>query len=319
MVNYFINLSFIIIYLKINIKYLLKMLSKKYHNFHIVNPSPWPLTSSIGVLALTFGLVLLFHNYQKGFVICLFGLFLLVSSMALWWRDVIREATFEGNHTKIVKKGLKIGMILFIVSEIMFFFSFFWAYFHSSLSPSIEIGSVWPPRGIDAFSPWQIPLLNTVILVSSGASITWTHSAIIKNNRLEVVNSFLITLFFAIFFTLLQLYEYTQATFDISDGIYGSIFFMSTGFHGFHVIIGTIFILVCLVRYLKHHFTSRRHLGFECAAWYWHFVDVVWLFLYIAVYWWGNEIIYDIPFFKVSNILLLMDEKFLSFFLTFNL
>ncbi len=279
------------------------MSSVKYHNFHLVNPSPWPLITSFGSFGVTYGSVLILHFFEKGLQIFSYGSSLFFSGIMCWWRDVVREATFEGHHTKIVQQGLKIGMVLFIISEVMFFFSFFWAYFHSSLSPSIVLGSVWPPRGIDAFRPWGIPLLNTIVLLSSGLTITWVHLSILIDKFKDGIESFLYTLTLAILFTVLQLYEYTEAKFNISDSVYGSIFFMSTGFHGFHVIVGTIFILVCFIRYLKKHFTKKRHLGFECAAWYWHFVDVVWLFLYIAVYYWGNEVKFKIFFFSSDNLL----------------
>jgi cytochrome c oxidase subunit 3 len=212
----------------------------------------------------------------------------LISVLALWWRDVIREATFEGAHTGIVQKNHKFVFVLFIVSDIMFFFAFFWAFFHSSLSPVIEIGCVWPPAGIEPFNPWKVPLLNTIILLTSGLTITVCHYALLLGKVEYCLGSFARTIFLAILFTLVQLYEYRSATFSISDGIYGSTFFMATGFHGFHVLIGTIFITVCFIRFLGGHFTRTHHVGFECAAWYWHFVDVVWLFLFVVVYWWGG-------------------------------
>ncbi len=177
-------------------------------------------------------------------------------------------------------------MVLFIVSEIMFFFAFFWAYFHSSLVPTIEIGSIWPPAGIEVFNPWGVPLLNTFLLLLSGLTITYAHHALLLGYYFYVKDGLLMTVFLAILFTLFQGYEYFEAPFSIADGIYGSTFFMATGFHGFHVIIGTTFIVVCLFRI--HHFTREHHVGFEAAAWYWHFVDVVWLFLFVSIYWWGS-------------------------------
>jgi cytochrome c oxidase subunit 3 len=208
--------------------------------------------------------------------------------MVIWWRDVIRESTFQGHHTLAVQVGLRYGMILFIVSEIMFFFAFFWAFFHSSLAPTIEIGAVWPPAGVQVLDPWAIPFLNTVILLSSGISVTWAHHAIIAGYRQQTTISLIITIVLAIVFTALQVVEYFEAPFTISDSIYATTFFLATGFHGFHVFIGTLFIAVALVRHLKFHFTTTRHFGFEAAAWYWHFVDVVWLFLFVAIYWWGG-------------------------------
>ena len=181
------------------------------------------------------------------------------------------------------------GMILFILSEVMFFFGFFWAFFHSALAPTPEIGSVWPPQGIEVINAWGIPLLNTIILLTSGATITWAHHAIVAGNRRNAIIGFVLTLTLAVFFTMLQLFEYLEASFTISDSVYGSTFYMATGFHGIHVIVGTIFIAVAFVRLLQHHFTQEHHFGFEAAAWYWHFVDVVWLFLFVVIYWWGGN------------------------------
>nr|YP_009743854.1 cytochrome c oxidase subunit III [Barbourion lemaii]QIE12612.1 cytochrome c oxidase subunit III [Barbourion lemaii] len=257
-----------------------------YHPYHLVDFSPWPLTGAIGVMTLVTGMVKWFHNFNMNLLIL--GYIITIMTMFQWWRDVSREGTFQGKHTILVTKGLRWGMILFIVSEILFFLSFFWAFFHSSLSPNIEIGANWPPIGIYSFNPFQIPLLNTIILISSGVSVTWSHHAIMENNFSQSMQGLFLTIFLGIYFTILQAYEYLEATFSIADSIYGSTFFMATGFHGLHVIIGTMFLIVCLIRQLNKHFSSNHHFGFEAAAWYWHFVDVVWLFLYISIYWWGN-------------------------------
>jgi len=208
-----------------------------------------------------------------------------------WFYDIIIEGTFEGKHTLKVQDGLRLGMILFIVSEVMFFVSFFWAYFHSSLAPSIFIGGVWPPAGIQPLNPLHLPLLNTIILLTSGASVTVVHYAMCYPGGSKWIKAnyyLLITVLLGVLFTLFQLYEYKHAPFSIIDNIYGSVFYMSTGFHGFHVLIGTVFLFVCFLRMINHHFMSDHHVGFEAAAWYWHFVDVVWLFLYLMVYWWGS-------------------------------
>ena len=258
------------------------------HTFHLVDQSPWPLVGSISALTLTNGAVLYFHSFKTGGFTLVLGFVMVLYTMFVWWRDVIREGTFEGHHTKVVQKGLRYGMILFIVSEVMFFFAFFWAFFASSLAPTVEIGSIWPPEGIHPFNPWDVPLLNTIILLSSGATVTWAHHAIITGLRYEGIYGLIATIFLALIFTGLQAYEYKEASFDISDGIYGSTFYMATGFHGFHVIVGTTFLAVCLVRLIKYHFTTKHHFGFEAAAWYWHFVDVVWLFLFVSIYWWGT-------------------------------
>jgi heme/copper-type cytochrome/quinol oxidase subunit 3 len=258
------------------------------HPYHLVDPSPWPMFISASLLVLMLGLVLYFHSYRFGFLIFLFGLVFVCFSLIVWWRDIIREATFRGLHTIKVSSGLRIGMALFIVSEIMFFFSFFWAFFHSSLSPSIEIGCVWPPKGLNVLDPFAVPMLNTVILLTSGATVTFAHYCLQLENRINCIYGFVITIVLAIIFTMFQVYEYLNASFSISDGIYGTTFFLSTGFHGLHVIIGTIFLTVCFSRFLLYHFTPRHHLGFEFAAWYWHFVDVVWLFLFLFIYVWGS-------------------------------
>jgi len=259
------------------------------HGYHLVNASPWPLLTSVALFGLTIGGVLNFHFFSKGSLLLLLSFFFVIFCAVLWWRDVIREGTAEGFHSSYVQKGLRYGMLLFILSEVMFFLGFFWAFFHSSLAPSIEIGSIWPPVGISVFSPWRVPLLNTLVLLLSGASITWAHYALICKKKEEAIHSILVTICLALFFTGLQLAEYYEAPYRISDGVYGSTFYMATGFHGFHVIIGTIFIIVCFYRYIAGHFTPEHHFGFEAAAWYWHFVDVVWLFLYISIYYWGNK------------------------------
>jgi len=191
-------------------------------------------------------------------------------------------------YTHIVIKGLKWGIILFITSEVLFFFSFFWAFFHSSLSPTFETGLLWPPTGISPFNAFQVPLLNTIILLSSGVSVTWAHHAILENNFSQTFQSLMITIFLGVYFTSLQALEYWEASFSFSDSVYGSTFFIATGFHGIHVIIGTTFLLICWVRHSSRLFSRTHHFGFEAAAWYWHFVDVVWLFLYISIYWWGS-------------------------------
>nr|AID21710.1 cytochrome c oxidase subunit III [Hellula undalis] len=256
------------------------------HPYHLVDYSPWPLTGAIGVLTLVTGMVKWFHNFNMNLLIL--GYIIVLLTMYQWWRDICREGTFQGKHTILVTKGLRWGMILFIVSEIFFFISFFWAFFHSSLSPNIEIGAMWPPLSITPFNPFQIPLLNTIILITSGVTVTWAHHAIMENNHSQMTQGLFFTIILGIYFTILQAYEYLEAPFTIADSIYGSTFFMATGFHGLHVMIGTIFLMICLIRHINNHFSSNHHFGFEASAWYWHFVDVVWLFLYISIYWWGN-------------------------------
>nr|NP_976144.1 cytochrome c oxidase subunit III [Tricholepidion gertschi]AAO40214.1 cytochrome oxidase subunit 3 [Tricholepidion gertschi] len=256
------------------------------HPYHLVNQSPWPLTGALGAMTMLTGLIQWFHQYQT--MLLMMGTLLTILTMIQWWRDITREGTFQGLHTYPVTLGLRWGMILFIVSEIMFFISFFWAFFHSSLSPSMEIGSYWPPLGISPFNPMQIPLLNTAILLASGITVTWAHHSLMENNYNQTAQGLSMTVILGLYFTVLQAFEYMEAPFTIADAIYGSTFFVATGFHGLHVIIGTTFLSVCLARHIKYHFSSNHHFGFEAAAWYWHFVDVVWLFLYISIYWWGS-------------------------------
>nr|YP_010946679.1 cytochrome c oxidase subunit III [Malaccina discoidalis]WGO57397.1 cytochrome c oxidase subunit III [Malaccina discoidalis] len=262
------------------------MMNKTNHPYHLVEQSPWPLTGALGSMIMMIGIIKWFHQFNNNLM--LLGMSIMLLTMIQWWRDITRESTYQGMHTNFVIKGLRWGMILFIISEVFFFISFFWAFFHSSLSPTIEIGSTWPPMGIIPFNPIQIPLLNTTILLSSGVTVTWAHHSLLENNFNQALQGLFFTIMLGIYFTILQGYEYIEAPFTITDSIYGSTFFMATGFHGIHVIIGTTFLLICLLRHLFLHFSSFHHFGFEAAAWYWHFVDVVWLFLYISIYWWGN-------------------------------
>lgn len=256
------------------------------HAYHIVNPSPWPLTGAISALLLTSGLVIWFH--YNSITLLSLGLLANILTIYQWWRDIIREGTYQGHHTPIVQKGLRYGIILFIISEVFFFAGFFWAFYHSSLVPTHDLGGCWPPTGITPLNPLEVPLLNTSVLLASGVSITWAHHSLIEGNRNHINQALLITILLGLYFTILQASEYFETSFSISDGIYGSTFFIATGFHGLHVIIGSTFLIVCLLRQLKFHFTSKHHFGFEAAAWYWHFVDVVWLFLYVSIYWWGS-------------------------------
>lgn len=261
---------------------------KTKHSFHLVDPSPWPLLASLGAFMLTIGAVLYMQNFYGGSQLLKTGLITILFVMYTWWRDIIREATYEDQHTYAVQRGLRLGMILFIVSEIMFFFAFFWAFFHSSLSPTFNIGGVWPPQAITPIETSGIPLTNTFFLLSSGATVTWAHHAIIVRAKKHALIGLGLTLVLAVLFTGLQGLEYYDAPFSISDSVFGSCFYMTTGFHGFHVFVGTISLLVAFIRIVLNHFTCTHHFGFESAAWYWHFVDVVWLFLFVTVYWWGG-------------------------------
>nr|AMW67857.1 cytochrome c oxidase subunit III [Nevrorthus apatelios] len=256
------------------------------HPFHLVDYSPWPLTGALGALVTTSGLISWFHQYSM--TILILGNVITLLTMYQWWRDITREGTYQGLHTYIVTLGLRWGMILFIVSEIFFFISFFWAFFHSSLSPAVELGATWPPLGIIPFNPIQIPLLNTTILLSSGITVTWAHHSLMEGNHTQTIQGLFFTVVLGIYFSMLQAFEYIEAPFSMADSVYGSTFFIATGFHGLHVLIGTTFLLICLIRQIYSHFSPNHHFGFEAAAWYWHFVDVVWLFLYISIYWWGS-------------------------------
>jgi cytochrome c oxidase subunit III len=271
------------------------MAGAKNHQYHILPPSVWPLVGSVAALALTGGGVMWMHDHPYGPFIVGLGALGVLFTMFSWWADVIREA-HSGDHTPIVQLHLRYGMILFIASEVMFFLAWFWAFFNAALfPPAVEsVGGVFPPEGMHVLDPFGWPLLNTLILLCSGTTVTWAHHALIHNDRRGLINGLWATIALGLLFTAIQAYEYAHAPFlfvgTVEEGanIYGSTFMMATGFHGAHVIIGRIFLIVCLVRAYKGHFTPQQHFGFEAAAWYWHFVDVVWLFLFIWVYVWGG-------------------------------
>ena len=261
------------------------------HPYHLVNPSPWPLVGAAAALLTAVGLILLMHDITPWLVPL--GFLGIVLTMFLWWRDVIQEAEGSHDHTPIVVIGLRYGMLLFILSEVMFFFAFFWAWFDVAFMYDdprqvlrLEVtGGHWPPDSIQTFDPFDVPFLNTLILLLSGTTVTWAHHALREGNRQDFIRGLSLTVALGVCFTGFQAYEYAHAAFGFTDTIYASTFFMATGFHGFHVLIGTIFLAVCLGRGLANHFTQDRHFGLEAAAWYWHFVDVVWLFLFICIYW----------------------------------
>lgn len=255
------------------------------HPFHLVDPSPWPLVTSGSLLILAIGGVLFMHG--KGSLPFYIGLGMLLASAFFWWRDVIRESNTPGIYTPQVEQGLRSGMVLFIASEVMFFAGFFWAYFHAALSPVEATGHMWPPKGIKTFDPFHLPYFNTLLLLLSGTTVTWAHHALLEGKRKEVLQGLGLTVALGVTFSIVQAIEYAHAAFALKDGIYPSTFFLATGFHGVHVIIGTIFLAVCWFRAWRGEFTEKHHVGFEAAAWYWHFVDVVWLFLFVSIYWWG--------------------------------
>ena len=258
------------------------------HPFHLVSPSIWPINTSfsLGCLALSAGLSM--HSFNISSTVVYVALITVIFSMLLWFRDVTIEATYLGDHTLAVQKGLSLGFILFVISEGLFFLAIFWAFFHSALTPTVELGTEWPPLGIEPVNPFELPLLNTVILLASGSTITYSHHYLIQGNRGQALYGLLSTVILAIIFTIFQEVEYNVSSFTISDGAFGACFFFGTGFHGLHVIIGTIFLFIGFFRMFSYHFTDNHHLGLESGILYWHFVDIVWLFLYISIYYWGS-------------------------------
>lgn len=256
------------------------------HPFHLVEYRPWPLLNSFAILCMPVGII--FFIRIGGSALFLLGALSVVLISYLWWRDITREATLQGFHRTTVVKGLKTGIFLFIVSEVCFFFAFFWAYFHRRLAPSVELGSVWPPLGITTLETFQVPLLNTSVLLLSGVRVTWAHHSIEEGDHKGALQGLGLTLLLGFYFVWLQYGEYIETSFSIADSVYGSAFFIATGFHGLHVLVGATFLTVCFIRLWLIHFDKGHHVGFLGAAWYWHFVDVVWLFLYVSIYWWGS-------------------------------
>lgn len=255
------------------------------HFYHIVTRRPWPLLISLRIFITIIGRIKIFNYINYSLIILGFYIIILISFQ--WWRDIIRERTFQGLHTIKINKLLSLGIFLFIFSELFFFISFFWSYFHSALSPNIELGRLWPPKNIYQFNPYDIPLFNTIILLSSGVTITWSHHCLLNKNKSKRLIRILITIMLGIIFSLIQLYEYIQSSFCLNDSIYSSLFFIITGFHGFHVIIGRIFLLIILIRIYYNHISSYHHFGFEAASWYWHFVDIIWIIVFSIIYWWN--------------------------------
>ena len=275
------------------------------HDYHLVNPSPYPLIGSAAAVVMALGGVAwmkgLFGIPQHNPILFFAGLAGVLYTMIGWWSDVVKEAN-EGDHTPVVSIGLRYGMVLFIASEVMFFVAWFWMFFemalfhgHRTVSGIDEVRTAWatwPPKGVETVSPWHLPLVNTLTLLLSGTTVTWAHHALQTGDRKGCQTGLILTILLGVMFTSIQAYEYNHIiqhqyffnTEAANAGLYGSSFFMATGFHGFHVLIGTIFLTVCLLRLLGGGFTPQKHFGFEAAAWYWHFVDVVWLFLFAFIY-----------------------------------
>ncbi len=280
------------------------MAGAKNHDYHILPPSIWPLVGSFSALTMFGGLVMWMNEAAYGSLIFGLGVIGVLFTFYSWWVDVIAEA-HAGDHTPVVSLHLRYGMILFIASEVMFFVGWFWAWFDFSLFPvplevvdgtttslfgqeGAELIAQWPPKGLEVLDAMKLPLLNTLILLCSGTTVTWAHHALIHGDRDGLKKGLWITLILGVLFTSLQVVEYIEAPFAFAGINYGTTFFMATGFHGFHVVVGTIFLAICLFRVYKGHFTPQQHFGFEAAAWYWHFVDVVWLFLFAVIYVWGG-------------------------------
>ena len=265
----------------------------KHHDYHLVDPSPWPAIGAVSAFWLAVSAIFAMHGSSWLWTVP--GWLGVLYTMFAWWSDVIKES-HRGYHTRVVQLHLRYGMILFIASEVMFFVAWFWAFFDASLYAGEQqqvlrveyTGGHWPPAGIEVFDPWHLPLLNTLILLTSGTTVTWAHHALLHNDRQGLKWGLALTILLGLIFTSVQAYEYAHASFSFGGGIYGATFFMATGFHGFHVIVGTIFLIVCLIRAMRGDFTPQKHFGFEAAAWYWHFVDVVWLFLFVCIYVWAS-------------------------------
>lgn len=258
---------------------------QKFNPFHLVGSSPWPFLTSISFFSFAFGVIIIVRSYYC--IPFVLSLFFLLSSSFLWGKDIHREGCYEGAHNIEVFTGFKIGIIFFIISELFFFAAIFWSYFHLAESPSVDLGSMWPPLGINCFDPKGIPFLNTVLLVSSGVSVTWSHHSMEVGDFLSRLISLFITVILGLVFTLFQIVEYYLAGFTFCCSSYSSVYFLGTGFHGLHVLIGRSLLVICLYRFSSIFVSPSHRAGFECSVWYWHFVDVIWFFLYLIFYWWG--------------------------------
>lgn len=257
------------------------------HPFHLVSPSPWPIFTAFSLMNLALSLGLTAHGYISNNIWIILSIITVLYSIGLWLRDVLAESTFLGDHTTAVKRGITQGFLLFVVSEILIFASLFWAYLHSALNPTMEIGMSWPPMGIDAISADELPLLNTIILLASGATITYAHHAIINGNRSATLYGFIYSTILILLFVICQTLEYTYAGFTITDSVYGSTFYSATGLHGIHMVMLFIMLAICTLRVYYYSVTDTSHIGLETTILYLHVLDVIWLFIYIVMYWWG--------------------------------
>lgn len=265
------------------------------HPYHLVDPSPMPILTAFSMMAMAVGAAMTFHEMGEGPYVLAAGVLAVMACCFYWWKDVIYEGLVGKHHSNEVRHGLRFGMALFITSEVMFFVAFFWAFFNAFMYPVAPLEDLWgiaagpwPPEGVQTFDPWDLPFMNTLVLLLSGTTVTWAHHALIHGDRDGLINGLWCTVLLGMSFTGLQALEYSHAAFGLTDGIYPTTFYLATGFHGFHVIVGTIFLAVCLLRAYKGQLSPEGHLGFEFAAWYWHFVDAVWLFLFVCIYWWGS-------------------------------
>jgi len=263
-------------------------MGKVKHLFHVLEPSLWPFFLAWGIFSFVTGIAFSIHYIINGYYIIILGLIILIITSIYWLLDISREAVVIGYHSKIVRKGLKTGFLFFIISEIMLFFGFFWAFFHSAITPVLELGTFWPPSGLEVITVFDYPLFNTFILIISGFSVTWAHRGLALGVFKDAVDGLVLTIILGLVFIILQGLEYYESTFNLQDGVYPSAFFMLTGLHGCHVIVGVSFLFFCFLSLLYNHFLINHYLRFVFAVWYWHFVDVVWILLFLTVYCWGS-------------------------------
>nr|CAD5105744.1 cytochrome c oxidase subunit 3 [Singhiella simplex] len=255
------------------------------HFFHLVTHSPWPILVALNLLNL--GTAIVGMIVYSDYALMMISIIVLIAISSQWWRDIIREALYEGTRSVKINQTMGLGMLFFIVSEVWFFISFFWSYFYYSLSPDFTIGMAWPAHGIQPMSFMDIPLLNTLTLLTSGFFVTWSHHALVNHDYKQASLALCLSILSGLYFVIIQAYEYMNSTFSFNDSVFGNSFYILTGFHGIHVMIGLIFISISWFRMVSIQFSPSSFHGYEYSIWYWHFVDLVWLFLYTFLYWWG--------------------------------